>query len=150
MDFNQVNIPQKGLYRFNEVTSLTGIKPYVLRFWETEFEQIAPQISHDGQKVYEKRDVETVMEIKRLLFEHKLSIPKAKQLLSKKVIAAAKEVEAPRIIEEETHSHHNEIIVDEDNLPRLTSGDLQKLSSAKTNLRNALAFINIIKKKKNW
>jgi DNA-binding transcriptional MerR regulator len=47
----------KNLFRFQEVTNLTGIKPYVLRFWETEFEQINPSLSHEGEKLYERDDL---------------------------------------------------------------------------------------------
>jgi DNA-binding transcriptional MerR regulator len=134
----------KNLFRFQEVTNLTGIKPYVLRFWETEFEQINPSLSHEGEKLYERDDLETIMQIKNLLFEHKLSIPKAKQLLMKKNLA---EVESPRIIEE-TRPEAEEVQID-NNRASFSEEDLRKLNQAKTSLRNSLAFINIIKNKKN-
>lgn len=80
MNFD-IQAPEKALYKFNEITSLTGVKPYVLRFWETEFSQIQPELNEQGQKNYRPEDLEIVQEIKRLLFEEKLSIPEAKDAL---------------------------------------------------------------------
>nr|MBA2403447.1 MerR family transcriptional regulator [Bdellovibrionales bacterium] len=57
---------------------ITGVKPYVLRFWETEFEEIAPEDSDSGQKLYARKDVEAIFKIKKLLFEDKMTIPEAK------------------------------------------------------------------------
>lgn len=82
---NFSNLPQKNEYKFKEVTSLTGVKPYVLRFWETEFVQIKPQIDEAGQKIYSGEDLEFVKKIKELLFAEKLSIPKAKALLDEQL-----------------------------------------------------------------
>lgn len=71
----------KESYKFNEITSLTGVKPYVLRFWEAEFEHIAPSSNELGQKIYTKADLETIRKIKNLLFDEKMSIPQAKGYL---------------------------------------------------------------------
>jgi DNA-binding transcriptional MerR regulator len=75
-------IPNKSNFKFQELTPITGVKPYVLRFWETEFPEIAPVDSEGGQKLYSRTDVETFLKIKKLLFEDKLSIPEAKIRLS--------------------------------------------------------------------
>ena len=75
-------IPNKSNFKFQELTPITGVKPYVLRFWETEFPEIAPIDSEGGQKLYSRSDVETFLKIKKLLFEDKLSIPEAKIKLS--------------------------------------------------------------------
>lgn len=77
----ETEVPSKDSYKFKEVTSLTGVKPYVLRFWESEFEQINPSVSEAGHKVYSNFDVENIKKIKELLFESKLSIPEAKSQL---------------------------------------------------------------------
>lgn len=79
--------PEKNGYKFNEVTSLTGVKPYVLRFWETEFEQIRPMVNEAGQKIYDKSDLLVVKTVKKLLFEDKLSIPEVKGVLDKEIEA---------------------------------------------------------------
>ena len=74
-------IPNKSNFKFQELTPITGVKPYVIRFWETEFEDISPVISDQGQKLYARKDVEAILKIKKLLFEDKLSIPQAKALI---------------------------------------------------------------------
>jgi len=92
MDF-EIRSPEKSTYKFNEVTSITGVKPYVLRFWESEFGQIQPAFSEDGQKFYGKDDVELIGQIKVLLFEEKMSIPEAKKHLAEEL----KKVEVQRV-----------------------------------------------------
>ncbi len=84
MDF-EIRSPEKSTYKFNEVTSITGVKPYVLRFWESEFGQIQPAYSEDGQKFYHNNDVELIGQIKKLLFEEKMSIPEAKKFLEEEL-----------------------------------------------------------------
>lgn len=74
-------IPNKSNFKFQELTPITGIKPYVIRFWETEFSDIAPTTSDSGQKLYARKDVEAILKIKKLLFEDKMTIPQAKAVL---------------------------------------------------------------------
>lgn len=71
-------IPNKSTFKFQELTPITGVKPYVIRFWETEFEEISPVSSDSGQKLYARKDVEAILKIKKLLFEDKLSVQEAK------------------------------------------------------------------------
>ena len=71
-------IPNKSNFKFQELTPITGVKPYVIRFWETEFPEIAPIDSEGGQKIYSRTDVEVILRIKKLLFEDKMTIPEAK------------------------------------------------------------------------
>lgn len=71
-------IPNKSNFKFQELTPITGVKPYVIRFWETEFPEIAPISSENGQKLYARKDVEAILRIKKLLFEDKLTIQEAK------------------------------------------------------------------------
>ncbi len=75
---SSMTIPHKSSFKFGELTSLTGIKPYVIRFWETEFTELNPVLAEDGQKTYSRADVETLLKIKSLLFDHKLSLQEAK------------------------------------------------------------------------
>lgn len=72
-------IPNKSNFKFQELTPITGVKPYVIRFWETEFPEIAPITSDSGQKLYARKDVEAILKVKKLLFEDKMTIPEAKQ-----------------------------------------------------------------------
>lgn len=96
MDFG-VQTPEKNGYKFNEITSLTGVKPYVLRFWESEFEQINPIVNEAGQKIYAKSDLLVVKTVKKLLFEDKLSIPEARNLLDKEIEAISTATPRPEV-----------------------------------------------------
>jgi DNA-binding transcriptional MerR regulator len=73
--------PKKLFYKIGEVCSLTDTQPYVLRFWESEFPQLAPRKSRTGQRVYRPRDVEMVREIKKLLYEEGYTIAGARKKL---------------------------------------------------------------------
>jgi DNA-binding transcriptional MerR regulator len=67
--------------RIGEVARLTGLKPSVLRFWETEFPEIAPQKSQTGQRLYSRSAIATVIKIKELLYKEKLTIAGARTRL---------------------------------------------------------------------
>jgi len=74
-------IPDKLYFRIGEVSRLAGIKPYVLRFWETEFSSLGPKKSGKGHRLYRRKDVELVLEIKRLLYEKRYTIEGARRYL---------------------------------------------------------------------
>jgi len=72
-------IPDKLYFRIGEVARLAGIKPYVLRFWETEFPSLGPKKSGTGHRLYRRKEVELVLEIKRLLYEKRFTIEGARK-----------------------------------------------------------------------
>jgi DNA-binding transcriptional MerR regulator len=74
----------KRYFRIGEVSRIIGVEPYVLRYWESEFPQIRPNRADTNQRTYQKKDLETIMEIKRLLYEEKLTIEGARQRLRQK------------------------------------------------------------------
>src|SRR6202521_1691108 len=74
-------IPDKLYFRIGEVARLAGIKPYVLRFWETEFPSLGPRKTGTGHRLYRRKDVELVLEIKRLLYEKRFTIEGARKFL---------------------------------------------------------------------
>lgn len=76
------SLPEKSHFKLDEVCSLTGVKPYVLRSWESEFEQIGPLVSSSGQKVYEHKDIEAILRIKSLVYEKKWTLEQVKLALS--------------------------------------------------------------------
>ena len=82
------NLPEsaKNQFKFNELTALADVKPYVLRFWESEFDQISPSVDSMGQKIYSSNDLEAIKSIKSLLFEEKLNIQEAKHVMAKSEI----------------------------------------------------------------
>lgn len=86
MHVQMPDLPNKSNFSFNEVCSLCDIKPYVLRFWESEFSQIDPVTNESGQKIYDLTDIYNVVAIKELLFKQKLTIPKVKFMLMEKTI----------------------------------------------------------------
>src|SRR5215813_3098457 len=77
----EVVIPDKLYFRIGEVSSLCKLPAYVLRFWETEFPQLKPVKSNTGQRMYRQRDVENVLQIKKLLYDEGFTIAGARQQL---------------------------------------------------------------------
>lgn len=71
----------KMWYRIGEAASLVGEKPHVLRYWETEFRALRPQKSAKGQRVYSRRDIETLQKVRHLLKDQRFTIEGAKKKL---------------------------------------------------------------------
>ncbi len=74
-------IPRKLFYKIGEVCQLTDTQPYVLRFWESEFPQLAPKKSRSGQRLYRRKDIDLVLEIKKLLYQEGFTIAGARKKL---------------------------------------------------------------------
>src|SRR3954467_7552164 len=81
---SRIEIPAKLYFRIGEASSVIGVEPHVLRYWETEFRSLRPKKSARGQRVYSRRDVETLARIKELLYEHGFTIAGAKRRLREK------------------------------------------------------------------
>jgi DNA-binding transcriptional MerR regulator len=79
---NAPEIPDKLYFRMGEVSRLVGVKPYVLRYWETEFPAIAPKKVGSNHRMYRRKDVEALLEIKRLLYEKRFTIAGARKALA--------------------------------------------------------------------
>jgi DNA-binding transcriptional MerR regulator len=71
----------KRYFRIGEVSRIVGVKPYVLRYWESEFPTLRPKRADSRQRVYKREDIETLGAIKKLLYEEKLTIAGAKTRL---------------------------------------------------------------------
>ncbi len=82
METSKVQIPDRVYFKIGDVAHLIGVKPYVLRYWETEFPMISPTKSKTGQRVYRRSDVETVAMIKHLLYIERFSIEGARKRIS--------------------------------------------------------------------
>src|ERR1700712_1735078 len=91
------DIPDKLYFRIGEVARLCDIPAYVLRFWESEFPQLKPHKGGTGQRLYRRRDVETALHIKSLLYEEGYTIPGARQVI--KTELRQKEPQLPLAIE---------------------------------------------------
>jgi len=74
-------IPNKLFFKIGEVCEITETQPYVLRYWESEFPALAPAKNSSGQRIYRRRDIETVLRIKELLYEEGFTIAGAKKRL---------------------------------------------------------------------
>ncbi len=74
-------IPNKLFFKIGEVCELTDTQPYVLRYWESEFPALAPAKNSSGQRIYRRRDIETVLRIKQLLYDEGFTIAGAKKRL---------------------------------------------------------------------
>ena len=105
-DAEAPEIPDKLYFRIGEVSRLTGIKPYVLRFWESEFHGLGPKKSGKGHRLYRRKDVELVLEIKQLLYDKRFTIEGARKFLDGKPKGEAKPAarkparSQPRLFEE--------------------------------------------------
>jgi DNA-binding transcriptional MerR regulator len=74
-------LPDRLYFKIGEVAKIVGVKPYVLRYWETEFSMIRPGKTRSRHRLYRRRDVETLLEIKRLLHTERYTIEGAKRHL---------------------------------------------------------------------
>jgi DNA-binding transcriptional MerR regulator len=72
-------IPNKLFFKIGEVCEHTDIQPYVLRYWETEFPTLAPAKNSSGQRIYRRRDIETVIRIKELLYGEGFTVAGARK-----------------------------------------------------------------------
>ncbi len=86
----KVSIPDKLYFKIGEVCEIVGVEPHVLRYWEQEFPQLAPQKSAAGQRLYRRKDVETALRIKTLREDEGFTIAGAKKRLSAERAAAGR------------------------------------------------------------
>lgn len=135
-----VEIPNKSFFNLNEVSSITGIKPYVLRFWETEFSSIIiPVNSETGHKLYEQKDIEAFLLIKKLLFDDKLPIPEAKIKIDEiKGNASAHGAESQVTLPIQVSRQ------------ALSEREIQGLQTTKLQLKKMVSELERIKHKFNW
>ena len=78
---SEPELPDKLYFKIGEVAKLVGVKPYVLRYWETEFSVVRPGKTRSHHRLYRRRDVETLLEIRRLLYGERYTIEGAKRRL---------------------------------------------------------------------
>ncbi len=88
-------IPNKLFFRIGEAARLTGVQAHVLRYWEAEFPMLHPKKSGAGQRLYRRRDIETTLRIRNLLYKERYTIAGAKRRLADEeetAVAQAREV----------------------------------------------------------
>ena len=79
---SNTNSIKKLYYSIGEVSKITDLKQYVLRYWETEFKQLNPNKNKAGNRTYRQKDIDTILEIKNLLYKEKFTIEGARKILS--------------------------------------------------------------------
>ena len=121
VDYQMEKIPNKLSFRIGEVSKILEVKPYILRYWESEFEQLKPSKLDNKQRLYFHKDVEMLFLIKKLLYHDGFSIRGAKQALKplKKEFKKIKEVNKLK-----------------DRLNQETEGVIQAVSKIKNRLSN--------------
>lgn len=77
-------VPDRLYFRIGEVSTITGVPPYVLRYWESEFPALQPRKSGGGQRLYRKRDVAMILEIKKLLYQERYTVAGARRRLTER------------------------------------------------------------------
>ena len=80
----EVEVPDKLYFRIGEVAELASLKPSILRFWETEFDQLNPVKSSSGQRLYSRKNLELILQIKSLLYSERLTIEGARKKISER------------------------------------------------------------------
>ncbi len=78
-------IPDKEEFKIGEVCEIAGVKPFVLRYWETEFPELSPSKGAGGQRTYTRADVQLILRIKQLLYEERFTVAGAKKRLSEEI-----------------------------------------------------------------
>ncbi len=134
-----IQLPNKSHFKADEVCGFTGVKPYVLRFWETEFDSISPVVSSSGQKLYEQSDVEAILEIKRLLFDDKMTVEQARHEMSLRK-------ETPNV----SDFSETKISSAKTELQGFGADDLKKLGDAKNLLQELVSLTQRVQERHNW
>ena len=119
---------KKLYYSISEVSQVTGLKQYVLRYWETEFNQLSPSKNRAGNRIYRSNDIDIIMKIKSLLYDRKFTIKGAKQHLKN-----------PSLKVQNTHTSKKKII------KFSNSSDLNTLQDLKNGLNDLLKLIDKFK-----
>ena len=82
---SNTNSIKKLYYSIGEVSKITDLKQYVLRYWETEFKQLNPNKNKAGNRTYRQKDIDTILQIKNLLYKEKFTIVGARKMLMQPV-----------------------------------------------------------------
>lgn len=88
-------VPDKIFFKIGEASRIVGVKPFVLRYWETEFDLLKPGKAPSRHRLYKKGDVELLLEIKKLLYQEGYTIEGAKKKLKQNKKANSKQLKLP-------------------------------------------------------
>ena len=125
---------KKLYYSIGEVSEITGLKQYVLRYWESEFSQLNPSKNSAGNRNYRKADIDLINEIKDLLYDRRFTIKGAKQHLKD----SAKQGSSTTISNDQVKTIKEKVI-------KLTAADLKTLKRIKSGLEDLLQLVDNLK-----
>ena len=125
---------KKLYYSIGEVSEITGLKQYVLRYWESEFSQLNPSKNSAGNRNYRKADIDLINEIKDLLYDRRFTIKGAKQHLKDR----AKQGSSTTISNDQVKTIKEKVI-------KLTAADLKTLKRIKSGLEDLLQLVDNLK-----
>ena len=152
MESKENGIPNKSLFKIEQVCEILDIKPYVLRFWESEFSDIRPIKSSNGQKLYEYKHMELLQKIKKLLMDEKMTVNKVKREL-KKVTQAPEEVkkELKRELKSIKSTFPRKNLSQRKGQGKHISNEsLGKLVAAKAKIQDLMIKVASVQEKNNW
>ncbi len=146
----EVKYKKKLFHRVNEVSRITGLKPYVLRYWETEFPQISPEKDGNDQRRYRQSDIDTILRIKHLLYIEKFTIADAKLEIDDATPAAktaatrkrAKAKSAPKATKTTTAPKRRARSKKRASSPVSSGGLLGEIANIRSELNDLLAFLS--------
>ncbi|MFN3695432.1 MAG: MerR family transcriptional regulator [Ignavibacterium sp.] len=124
---------KKLYYSISEVSKLTGIEQYILRYWETEFEQLKPQKNRAGNRIYTNKDIQLILYIKNLLRERKYTIDGAKKILEN--------YSAEKLVEEQVQTSETETLKPKVEEVNPGTRDKQLLKKDLEELKNLLELL---------
>ena len=99
---NAQGIPEKPYFKIGEAARICGVEPYVLRYWETEFRSLRPQKTPSQQRLYRRKDVELLLQIRHLLYDKRFTIAGARVHLREQGQDEAAPLRPPRVVDRET------------------------------------------------
>ena len=103
-EFEPAPIPDKLFFKIGEVSQLVGVEAYVLRYWESEFRGLSPKKSSSGQRMFRRKDVELLLQIKHLLYDRKFTIEGARKALADKSSQPVAKAPAKKVKQESLFS----------------------------------------------
>lgn len=123
-------VPKKLYYKIREVCEIVGVEAHVLRFWESEFSTLSPPKTKSGQRIYRPRDIELLLQIRRLLYEEGFTIAGARKQLSAnaEVLSSASDKIEPSPARDEPKSER--------------APDPDRLKKVKAELQNILTLLD--------
>jgi DNA-binding transcriptional MerR regulator len=98
-------IPDKLFYKIGEVSKIAGVEPYVLRYWESEFPFLKPRKSKSGQRIYVKKDLELILQIRDMLYNERFTIEGVRKRLGEGA-AVRKPLDSDKVISADNPIEH--------------------------------------------